>query len=156
MKLAEALIERQALESKIARLRERLLANARVRAGDLPFESPAVLFKRLADTAVVLERLEVRIYRTRVTAALPESPGVPLARVAARRDTLALRLATLEDLLRVATDPGSPPAAGRPDIRLEPSVDVPALQDQIEALLADIRALETRLQAAEWAVDLVE
>lgn len=155
MKLAQALIERKSLKEKIARLRARLLANARVREGDLPIESPAVLFRQLTAAAAEVERLEVRIDRTNVKAALPGEPGVTLAQVVARREALVLRRAALDDLLRAASGVGPPRRGGRgPQARYRSTVDVAALHEQVDAAAADVRALDVCLQAAEWAVDL--
>jgi hypothetical protein len=47
MKLAEALILRVDFQKHIARLRERLILNAKVQAGDKPAEDPEVLIQEL-------------------------------------------------------------------------------------------------------------
>ena len=50
MKLAEALIERKELQSKVARLKQRLLNNALVQEGSVPNEDPKVLITDLEKT----------------------------------------------------------------------------------------------------------
>ncbi|WP_435877436.1 DIP1984 family protein, partial [Turicimonas muris] len=50
MKLAEALIERKELQSRLSRLNQRLQANALVQEGDVPSEDPKVLIKDVETT----------------------------------------------------------------------------------------------------------
>ena len=87
MKLAEALTERKALQEKLARLRARLTANARVQEGDEPAERPTALLAEVAEAATALENLTVRINRTNVAATLADEPRLTLMEAVARRDT---------------------------------------------------------------------
>lgn len=158
MKLAEALTERKALQEKITRLRARLAANARVQDGDQPAERPADLLAEVAETTAALETLIVRINRTNLTATLAEEPRLTLMEAVARRDMLKLRFTALSELIGAA----APGAAGRyfavtrSEIKQRATVDVAELQKDLDSLARQVRELDGRLQAANWAVDLLE
>jgi oligoendopeptidase F len=156
MKIAEALTERKALQEKVARLRARLTANARVQEGDEPAERPAALLAEVADAAAALETLIVRINRTNLTATLADEPRLTLMEAVARRDMLKLRFAALSELIAAAAPaPGRFFAVTRSEIKFRATVDVAELQQQLDALAREIRELDARLQAANWAVDLI-
>lgn len=142
MKLAEALTERKALQEKVARLRVRLTANARVQEGD---------------AAAALEALIVRINRTNLAATLADEPRLTLMEAVARRDMLKLRFAALGELVNAAAPAGQRFfAVTRSEIKSRATVNVAELQGQLDALAREIRELDARLQAANWTVDLVE
>ncbi len=46
-------------------------------------------------------------------------------------------------------------AVTRTEIRYRATVDVAEMQKQVDGLAREIRALDTRLQAANWAVEVV-
>src|SRR5262245_20927504 len=100
MKLAEALVERKAAQTKITELNDRLQRVALVQEGDQPAEAPAVLLTELSDVAARLETLIVAINRTNLQAALPS--GESLTAAIARRDVTQLRQGVIDGLLRVA------------------------------------------------------
>ena len=156
MKLAEALTERKTLMEKLARLRARLAANARVQEGDEPAEKPESLLAEVDVSAAALENMIVRINRTNVSTALENEPRVTLMEAVARRDMLRLRFAALTELVAAAQPGPQRFAVTRSEVRSRPTVDVAALQTQVDALAREIRQLDTRLQAANWAVDLAE
>jgi hypothetical protein len=157
MKLAEALTERKALQEKIARLRARLTANARVQDGDQPAERPAELLAEVAETTAALETLIVRINRTNLTATLADAPRLTLMEAVARRDMLKLRFTALSELIGAAAPgPGRYFAVTRSEIKQRATVDVAELQKDLDALARQVRELDARLQAANWTVDLFE
>lgn len=135
MKLAEALVERKAAQQKLAELNERLQRVAVVQEGERPAEEPAAL---LAELAEVANRLEGRT----LTAAI------------ARRDVLRMRQGALDALLRSV---GSPQYRSRgAEIKFVPTVAVPELQAQHDALAKEYRELDTAIQAANWSVEVAE
>lgn len=135
MKLAEALVERKAAQQKLAELNERLQRVAVVQEGERPAEEPAAL---LAELAEVANRLEGRT----LTAAI------------ARRDVLRMRQGALDALLRSV---GSPQYRSRgAEIKFVPTVAVPELQAQRDALAKEYRELDTAIQAANWSVEVAE
>jgi hypothetical protein len=156
MKLAEALTERKALQERLARLRARLVANARVQEGDVPAEQPEVLLTEIEEAASALERLIVRINLTNVAAAVTDEPRLTLMEAVARRDMLKLRFAALAELVASAQPNPRAFAVTRSEIRSRPTVDVAETQKRLDALAREIRDLDTQLQAANWTVELVE
>jgi len=156
MKLAEALAERKTLQDKLTRLRARLVANARVQEGDQPAERPEALLGEANDTAAALEILIVRINRTNIAAELPGEPLLTIMEAVARRDTLRVRLTALSELVAAAQPGPQRFALTRSEIRSRPTVDVAGLQQQVDTQAREIRELDTRLQAANWTIELVE
>ncbi len=69
MKLAEALVERKAAQTKIGELNERLQRMAVVQQDEQPAEAPADLLRELAEVTNRLEALMVAINLTNTTAA---------------------------------------------------------------------------------------
>jgi hypothetical protein len=160
MKLAEALNERKAMQERLARLRARLAANARVQEGDAPAERPEALLTEIGEVTEALERLIVRINLTNVAAAVEavtaDADGPRLMEAVARRDMLKVRFVALAELVAAAQPNPRQFAVTRSEIRSVATVDVAEMQKRLDALARDIRELDTRLQAANWAVDLAE
>ena len=152
MKLAEALVERKAAQQKLSELNERLQRAALVQEGETPAEAPAALLSELGEVASRLEGLIVAINATNSRATLPD--GATLTAAIARRDVLRMRQGVLEALIRTA---GAAQMRARgAEIKLVPTVNVAELQRERDALAKTYRELDTALQAANWAVDLVE
>jgi hypothetical protein len=152
MKLAEALVERKAAQQKLAELNERLQRVAVVQEGEQPAEAPAELLAELEEVAERLEGLILAINRTNSQATLPD--GRTLTAAIARRDVLRMRQGVLDALLRTV---GSPQYRARgAEIKFVATVAVPELQRQRDALAKEYRDLDTAIQAANWAADLLE
>ncbi|MFV9506780.1 MAG: DIP1984 family protein [Oscillochloridaceae bacterium umkhey_bin13] len=151
MKLAEALVERKAAQQKLAELNERLQRVAVVQEGERPAEEPAALLAELDEVAARLERLILAINQTNGQATLAD--GRTLTAAIARRDVLRMRQGATDALLRSV---GSPQFRARgAEIKFVPTVAVPDLQTRRDALAKEYRELDTAIQAANWAIDLV-
>jgi hypothetical protein len=152
MKLAEALVERKAAQQKLAELNERLQRVAVVQEGDRPAEEPAALLAEVGAVAERLEGLILAINRTNGQATLADGRSITAA--IARRDVLRMRQGVLDALLRSV---GSPQYRARgAEIKFVPTVAVPELQRERDALAKAYRELDAAIQAANWAVDLQE
>lgn len=157
MKLAEALIERKALKEKIARLRERLVENAKVQEGDLPQEDPRALLAELDSAAADLKRLTTQINATNIRTPLRPDGTETLMDAVAQRDILALKRNILQQLVGAATisrERGF--AVTRSEIKFRPTVDVAALQKDIDALAKEYRELDTLIQTRNFETELLE
>ncbi len=152
MKLAEALVERKAAQTKIAELSQRLTRSALVQDGEQPPEEPALLLAELEETAARLETLIVAINTTNQTATVAD--GATITAAIARRDVLKMRIGVVDQLIRSA---GVEQYRSRgSEIKFRATVDVAQLQRGRDTLARQYREVDTALQAANWAVDLAE
>ena len=150
MKLAEALNQRADLQKRIAQLKERLSNNAKVQEGDEPAEKPADLFKELDGSLRELESLIVRINRTNQETVWE---GKTLTEMIAGKDVLSLQLSVLRSVLEAANVRSD--RFSRNEIKFVRTIDVNALQKQVDDLSKDLRELDSKLQQANWMTELV-
>lgn len=151
MKLAEALILRADIQKRIEQLKSRLAYNAKVQEGEKPSEEPNALLAELDALSGELERLIVRINLTNCTA---KTDGKSLTELIAKRDVLTLKVGALRAFAQVAAQKID--AYSRSEIKILSTVDVAALQKQVDELAKQIRQLDTTLQGANWQTDLID
>ena len=151
MKLAQALAERAAVQTRIAEIEGRLAGAVLVQEGEAPVEDPQALLAEAAHCFARLTSLVAAINAT--NAATQFEPGVTVTDAIARRDTLARRRTFLADAASAAT-PGN--RMGRSEIKFVPTLDVAALRKQADEAAQAYRQLDDRLQALNWSVDLIE
>lgn len=151
MKLAEALQERADLNRRVEQLRARLSNNVVMQEGVKPVESPDALLSEMDALLKRLEALIIAINRTNMATVVD---GAPLSDALARRDVLKMRI----NMLRNVVDQASRLAqrSRGDEIRQLSAVDVRALQRQVDDLSRDFRLLDNRVQAANWATELIE
>ena len=149
MKLAEALNLRADLQKRIAQIKERLSNNVKVQEGDEPAESPEDLFAELDSALKDLEDLVFRINRTNLNTV---AGGKSLTELIAAKDILSLRISILREVLENANVRSD--RFSRSEIRFVRTVDVAALQKQIDSLSKQLRELDVTLQQANWNTDL--
>ena len=152
MKLAEALMLRADLQKKAASLKERVVANAVVQQGDKPHESPAELISAANGVLDELEALVTRINTTNLSTRLED--GMVMTQAIARRDTLVQRHALL--VAAIAGTRREPARYGMSEIKWVATLEVAKLQKQADDLSRTIRELNARMQAANWATELVD
>jgi uncharacterized protein DUF6847 len=152
MKLAEALIQRADAQKRIEQLKARLIQNAKIQEGDAPAENPPALIEELERAASELTALIQRINRTNSRTAF-DGQGT-LADALAVRDVLSLRHRFYRELAQAATIQQD--RYSRSEVRFVRAVDVAAIQRQADALAQEHRALDTRIQEANWTTDLLE
>ena len=152
MTLGEALTVRADTQQRLAELRARLLATAKVQEGEAPAEQPDVLLAEFEQAAEQLRTLISRINRTNLTAVT--AAGETLTDALARRDVLTLRYAVHRELARAAAE--QPERYSLREIKLKPTVDVAELRRTVDELARQRRELDVALQAANWANSLVE
>ena len=151
MKLAEALILRADIQKRIEQLKSRLAYNAKVQEGEKPSEEPKALLAELDTLTGELERLIVRINLTNCTA---KADGKSRTELIAKRDALTLKAGALRTFAQVAAQKID--TYSRSEIKILSTVDVAALQKQVDELARQIRQLDTMLQGANWQTDLIE
>ena len=149
MKLAEALILRADLQTRLEQLRSRLVANARVQEGEQPGEDPMEL---LAEVDQVSAQLESLISRINLTNAHVTLEGKTLTELLARREVLTQRISLMHSLLESA---GNTVLRGsRMEVKVYSTVDVKALRKQADGLSLELRTLDTAIQGRNWLEDL--
>jgi len=151
MKLAQALILRADTQKRIEQLKVRLLSNAKTQENEKPSEDPKLLLKELDRLTSELFRLICSINLTNSSA---KFDGMSLTEMIAKKDALTLKANVLREFATSASQKVD--LYSNSEIKILSTVDVAALQKQVDALSKEIRELEMKLQEANWAVDLVE
>ena len=151
MKLAEALILRSDLQKRIEQLRVRLNNNAKVQENDEPSENPEELLNELDSN---INQLKVLIKQINKTNCVTVSNGQTLADLIAERDTLTLKSNILRGFLNIAGQKVN--LYSTTEIKIMSTVDVPALQKELDLLSKKIRETDTELQQANWLTELIE
>ena len=151
MKLAEALILRADLQKRIDQLRVRLNNNAKVQENDEPSESPEELLNELDNN---INQLKILIKQINKTNCVTVSNGQTLADLIAERDTLTLKSNILRGFLNIAGQKVN--LYSTTEIKIMSTVDVPALQKELDLLSKKIRETDTELQQANWLTELIE
>ena len=151
MKLAEALILRSDLQKRIEQLRVRLNNNAKVQENDEPSENPEELLNELDNN---INQLRILIKQINRTNCVTVSNGQTLADLIAERDTLTLKSNILRGFLNIAGQKVN--LYSTTEIKIMSTVDVPALQKELDLLSKKIRETDTELQQANWLTELIE
>ena len=151
MKLAEALILRADLQKRIDQLRVRLNNNAKVQENDEPSEKPEELLNELDNN---INQLKILIKQINKTNCITISNGQTLADLIAERDTLTLKSNILRGFLNIAGQKVN--LYSTTEIKIMSTVDVPALQKELDLLSKKIRETDTELQQANWLTERIE
>ena len=151
MKLAQALILRSDTQKRIEQLKVRLLSNAKTQENEKPSEDPKLLLKEFDKLTSELFTLICSINLTNSSA---KFDGVSLTEMIAKKDALTLKANVLREFATSASQKVD--LYSNSEIKILSTVDVAALQKQVDALSKEIRELEMKLQEANWAGDLVE
>ena len=151
-KLAEALILRADAQKRLEQVRQRLLRSAKVQEGDSPAEDPMGLKRELDQLSEELIRLIQRINRTNSQSVL--ASGETFSDALAVRDVLKLKHSFYRDLAEAATV--TQDRNTRSEIKFQSTVDVATIQHEADRAAKEHREIDTKIQAANWQIDLVE
>lgn len=151
MKLAEALILRGDSQKKIAQLKQRLSRVAKVQEGEQPAENPGDLLAELEAVTAELVTLIKQINRTNSTTAFQAGT---LADALAERDVLILKRNVYDNLVQEAAIRQD--RYSRSEVRFVSTIDIAAIQRQVDNLSRDYRELDAQIQAINWQTDLQE
>lgn len=155
MKLGEALALRADVQKRMHRMQALLVENATVQEGDTPPVQPVELLEELSRLHEEHERLVRRINRTNAGAVIAlEDERLTLADAVVRRDRLAREAAMLRDLASHATPTRN--RFLRTELKHVATLDVGDLHARADRLSRAHRELDTRMQQANWEVDVVE
>ena len=151
MKLAEALILRADIQKRIAQLKTRLNNNAKVQENEEPAENPELLLTELENLISQLNDLIVKINRTNT---LSKIDGISLVELIAKKDTLSQKAGILREFIEIASQKVN--LYSTTEIKVFSTVNVSELQKKLDKLSKEIRETDTKLQQANWTIDLVE
>ena len=151
MKIAEALILRADIQKRIAQLRTRLNNNAKVQENEEPTEDPVFLLNELNDLTLQLENLIVKINRTNT---LSKIGNVLLVEMIAKKDTLSQKANILREFIEIASQKIN--LYSTTEIKVFSTINVPKYQKKLDDLSKEIRETDTKLQNANWILDLIE
>ena len=151
MKIAEALILRADIQKRIAQLRTRLNNNAKVQENEEPAENPELLLTELENLILQLNDLIVKINRTNT---LSKIDGISLVELIAKKDTLSQKSGILREFIEIASQKVD--LYSTTEIKVFSTVNVSEQQKKLDKLSKEIRETDTKLQQANWTIDLVE
>ena len=151
MKIAEALILRADIQKRIAQLKTRLNNNAKVQENEEPAENPELLLTELENLISQLNDLIVKINRTNT---LSKVDGISLVELIAKKDTLSQKAGILREFIEIASQKVN--LYSTTEIKVFSTVNVSELQKKLDKLSKEIRETDTKLQQANWTIDLIE
>ena len=152
MKLAEALILRADSQKRLEQVCQRLLRSSKVQEGERPPEEPEALIEALEKLVSELTTLIQRINRTNSQSVL--EPGETLSDALATRDLLKMKHSAYRDLAEAATV--TQDRSTRSEIKFQSTVDVATIQIEADRAARAHREIDTKIQAANWQIDLAD
>lgn len=150
MKLASALVERSDLQRKISELSNRLNTNAKVQDGEEPAEKPEELLEELDSVMTRLEELVTKINLTNSSVVVE---GKTLTEWLAKRDCLKQRIGLLRGFLNSASEKID--RYSRAEIKIVSTINVKALQKDVDALSKTLRETDEKIQEINWTTELL-
>ncbi len=150
MKLAEALIERKELQSRLSRLNQRLQANDLVQEGDVPSEDPKVLIK---DVETTIDELTTLVDRINKTNGVVIVDGKTLSEMITKRDFMVKRISIMREFLQKASNKIE--RYSRNEIMITATVDVKPYQKIVDKLSYEARMLDAKIQYTNWNTELI-
>jgi hypothetical protein len=151
MKLAEALILRADCQKRIAQLKARLFANAKIQEGDQPAETPQELIAELERVSTELLDLIKRINKTNSATAFADRETISDALAA--RDVLALQRTAYAELAQTATITHD--RYSRSEVKYVSTINVAQIRKRADDLAKDYRELDARIQELNWQTELI-
>ena len=151
MKIAEALILRADIQKRIAQLKTRLNNNAKVQENEEPTENPELLLIELDSLISQLNDLIIKINKTNT---LSKIDGISLVELIAKKDILSQKAGILREFIEIASQKIN--LYSTTEIKVFSTINVPAQQKQLDKLSKEIRETDTKLQQANWTIDLIE
>jgi len=151
MKLAEALMERKAIKTKMNELKKRLYQNASVPEEEEPAEDPMELLEELKAETAKFEALVVRINRT--NNATRFSDDMSLMEAIIKKDMLNYLYLVHVNL----ADKASPihDRYSYREIKFIPTVDIKDIRKRADDIARDYRELNMRIQEINWETELL-
>lgn len=151
MKLAEALLYRADSQKAIAQLKQRIARVAKVQEGDIPTEDPTNLLEELRLATIEMTKWIQSVNRT--NSATSYNDELTLADALIERDRIMMYRSVLSDILEQASIVQD--RYSRTEVRYERTVDVKAIQKEIDILSKSYREMDIRIQELNWTTELL-
>ena len=151
MKLAEALLLRSDLQTKLASLQQRINNNVLIQEGDQASEDANALIQEAFSVNLELHQLIQRIHLTNAQAKSIE--GNPLLAVLNQRDMLTQQHRVLQQAIDSSRRENGRYSSS--EIRWVKTISVADLQKQADAISQQLRKNNLEIQASNWQVELV-
>lgn len=152
MKLAEALILRSDCEKRLAQLRDRLSRSVKVQEGEEPPENPQELLAELNAITNELADLIIRINKTNSQENIEE--GKTISDALAERDVIMKKRNVYESIISEAAYQQNRYSSS--EIKYVSTVNVKVLQREMDLMSRQYRELDTKIQQANWNIELVD
>lgn len=152
MKLAEALQERTALNSKLEQLSSIISDNVLYQEGDTPDLDIKDLLKEHTEAAERLRWLMTRINLTNST--IKADDGKTMTELLATRDALKLQVETYQNIRLTLGNRIS--RASRSEIRIIAAISAADIKKMVDDTSKELRILDNKIQALNWQADLIE
>ena len=152
MKLAEALILRADCQKRVEQLKQRLIRSAKAQEGEAPPEDPKLLIDELERTLSTLVDLIKRINRTNSITEFQE--GIFLSDILAAREILLMKRGAYSDLANSASVVQD--RYTRSEVKFISTVSVSEMQNRVDEISKQYREIDSRIQEANWRVDLAD
>ena len=151
MKLAEALILRSDCEKRLAQLRDRFDRSVKVQEGEEPPENPLELLAELNAITNELVDLIKRINQTNSQTNLED--GLSISDALAERDVIMKKRNLYEYIISQAAYQQNRYSSS--EIKYVSTVNVQQMQREMDLMSRQYRELDTKIQQANWNIELV-
>ncbi|MCV6639035.1 DIP1984 family protein [Candidatus Albibeggiatoa sp. nov. NOAA] len=153
MKLAEALIERKAIKTKMEEIKRRIYATSKIQEGDEFTESPATLLQELDAEVTKLEQLVIRINKTNNVTVLEN--GMNMMEALTKRDMLRYKHYICTNLVDKATPTPDQYRFSQREIKILPNINIVEIRQLSDTIARDSRLLDMKIQEANWMTELL-
>lgn len=151
MKLAEALLLRSDLQTKLASLQQRINNNVLIQEGDVPSENPNELIQDAFAVNAELHALIEKIHATNAQA--QTTTGRCMLSVLNQRDLLTQQHRILQQAIDSSRRENGRYSSS--EIRWLKTIAVADLQKQADDLSQKLRQNNLEIQASNWQIDLI-
>ena len=151
MKLAEALLLRSDLQTKLASLQQRINNNVIIQEGDQPSEDPTVLLAEAFQINAELHGLIQRIHQTNAQSQTLQ--GNALLNVLNQRDLLTQQHRIVQQAIDHTHRDNARYSSS--EIRWIKTVSVQQLQQQADDISKQLRLNNLEIQASNWQIELL-
>ena len=138
------------VQKTLASLRERLHDAVLIQEGEEPLADSQSIIEEINAKTEELRTLIIAINRTNLRAKTAQNRS--LTEAIADRDILAQKHAILNEALKAASVQNQ--RYSKTEIRWVRTVDIHALQKDVDAIALEIRNVNTEIQSANWTVEL--